>query len=189
MHQTPPSFLLLCYAQVVRPWILFSHAMAGSRRPAASRRSEEMTVTFVHVCLRIHWNSFNDQKPKNTLARARKKRYKTAAGHHSDCGHRCGLIPRMTASCTEQQRCFTRLVSSRDREPTHHVCVIGVAARDDEALRETCFTFGKVSSIERNAKVGLQPLILADGGRWRATVLLQHVVPYVVYTGVAYVSS
>eukprot|EP00904_Undaria_pinnatifida_P010564 jgi/Undpi1/6638/HiC_scaffold_20.g09117.m1 len=58
----------------------------------------------------------------------------------------------MAGSSSKQQRCFTRLVSSQDGKPTHHVCVIGVAARDDEALREACCTFGKVASIERNAK-------------------------------------
>lgn len=37
-------------------------------------------------------------------------------------------------------------------EPTHHVCVMGVSERDDEAVRESSLTFGKVWSIERNAK-------------------------------------
>lgn len=41
-----------------------------------------------------------------------------------------------------------------DGEPTCHVCVMGVSERDDEALRESSLSFGKVSSIERNAKVG-----------------------------------
>lgn len=41
-----------------------------------------------------------------------------------------------------------------DGEPTRHVCVMGVSERDDEALRELSLFFGKVSSIERNAKVG-----------------------------------
>lgn len=49
--------------------------------------------------------------------------------------------------------CYERLRSG-DEEPTRHVCIMGVSERDDEALRELSGSFGKVSSIERNAKVG-----------------------------------
>lgn len=52
----------------------------------------------------------------------------------------------------EQPGSYERLRG--DGEPTRHVCVMGVSERDDEALRELSGSFGKVSSIERNAKVG-----------------------------------
>lgn len=53
-------------------------------------------------------------------------------------------------------RCFKRLMSAASlsgSQPTCHLCVMGVAERDDEALREVSLSFGEVSSIERNAKV------------------------------------
>lgn len=59
---------------------------------------------------------------------------------------------------SDQQRCFSRLPPDKDSESTCHVCVMGVSPRDDQSLREVSMTFGNVSSIERNAKVGQSDL-------------------------------
>lgn len=50
-----------------------------------------------------------------------------------------------------QQGCYERLQG--DGGPTRHVCLMGVSERDEVAVREVSLSFGKVSSIERNAKV------------------------------------
>ncbi|CBN75873.1 conserved unknown protein [Ectocarpus siliculosus] len=49
-----------------------------------------------------------------------------------------------------QQGCYERLRG--DGGPTRHVCLMGVSERDDDAVGEVSLSFGKVSSIERNAK-------------------------------------
>lgn len=53
-------------------------------------------------------------------------------------------------------RCYKRPAPGQHMEPTHHVCVIGVSEHEVETLREASPSFGKVRSIERNAKVGLE---------------------------------
>lgn len=72
-------------------------------------------------------------------------------------GHSSGIESSGISCSTTDQRpgqvCFTRPAPGQDSRPTNHVCVMGVAPRDDEVLREVCQSFGKVSSIERNAKV------------------------------------
>ncbi|CAM9176823.1 unnamed protein product [Ascophyllum nodosum] len=49
-------------------------------------------------------------------------------------------------------RCFKRPAPGQHMEPKNHVCVIGVSEHEMGALRETSPSFGKVRSIERNAK-------------------------------------
>lgn len=48
---------------------------------------------------------------------------------------------------------------------------MGVAERDDDALREVSLSFGGVSSIERNAKVTAE----REGGAVHETVSIDHI--------------
>lgn len=60
-----------------------------------------------------------------------------------------------TGTADDQQRPASyERIRGGGGEATRHVCVMGVSERDDEALRELSLSFGKVLSIERNAKVG-----------------------------------
>lgn len=69
--------------------------------------------------------------------------------------------------------CYERLRGG-DEEPTRHVCVVGVSERDDEALRELSGSFGKVLSIERNAKVGSTTAVPgSDSGELSAAVVVR----------------
>lgn len=97
--------------------------------------------------------------------------YKTCQerGRGSSRGHNlvlsCGMAegevsPHASSSKSATAGSFKRLRG--DGELTRYVCVIGVSERDDDALREVSLSFGKVSSIERNAKVS--PVHLCPGG-------------------------
>lgn len=73
-----------------------------------------------------------------------------------------GSEPDKTTSSVEggprrrEGRRYKRPAPGQHMEPTHHICVVGVSEHEVEALRDASPSFGKVRSIERNAKVGLK---------------------------------